>query len=310
MPVDAPLLSRQRVLAAKVETTTGTAISISASDAVFNIYDAQMAAEVGFDEREGQSSLSPLPGIAGARAMRTTFSTDVVGAGSAVLPDYTAFILASGFAASSLVLSPATGAASPTTLTVGLYQDGRLKKSVGTCGSFSMSAKSGSFGRFSFNLLGKYGAPTATSIIAPSYPTVKPPRLASATFTIGGTAYKISNVEIDVQNTVALRQDAVDASGYYAAVVTGRKIVVRCDPEALAIGTKDWYADFIASTEAALSLVFDGGSNNTITFAAPKMQLVRAPQDGDRDGILTDQLEFQCNRSASGGDDELTITYT
>ena len=140
MAVDAPLLTRQRVLAAKVETTTGTAESLSASDAAFNVFNLTFDADIPMNEREGQSSLSPLPGVTGARMGKVTFETEVVGKGSSGVPSWGIFLQASGFVLSSVTYNPETGGTSPTTLTMGGYFDGRKKVIAGAVGDWTMTA--------------------------------------------------------------------------------------------------------------------------------------------------------------------------
>ena len=66
--------------------------------------------------------------------------------------------------------------------------------------------------------------------------------------------------------------------------------------------------DFLASTTAAFSITVGTGSNNAWTLAAPALQLDKDPEDGDRDGILTDALEFLCTRGTAGGQDEYSLT--
>lgn len=310
MSIDTALLTRQRLLAAKIETTTGTPIALSNSDAAMNIFDSKIEPEIPAGDRRGQSALSRIPQVPGARKANVSFKSELHGAGSSGSALWTMFLLASGMSQSGAVYSFASGAASPTTLTVGSYIDGRFKSAAGCVFDWTLTLAAGKPAMFEWTGVGVWQVPSAVSLLTPTYPTVIPPRVAGITLTVGGTSYYVNEIKISAGNTLALRQDATHVSGYHAGIVTDRAPRVTMDPEALPLGTKDWFADHLASTEAALNCVVGGTSNNIFTIAAPKMQLMNPPQEGDRDGIYTDSLEFQCNRSAAAGDDELTITQS
>jgi hypothetical protein len=310
MAVSQPLLMRQTVFAAAVETTTGTAESLSASNADFNIYDSKIDQDSELSERQGQSALSPLQGVAGSQGADVEFATDVVGKGSAGVPSNGIFLQAAGFAVSSQTYTIQTGSASAITLTCGKYVDGRLKQAAGTMLDLVIKLKAGQPARFEYKGKGAWVVPTDVAILAPTYPTTLPPRFASATFTVGGTAYLVDEIEIALNNEIALRQDPSQASGFLAAVITNRKITVKLAPEAKLLASQNWYAAYVAGTQYALSIPIGASANNIITITAPKLQLLKPPADGDRDGVYTEELEFQSCRSAAAGDDDLVITYT
>lgn len=311
MAVEAPLLSRQRVFAAKVETTTGDPIALSATDAKFNVYEPEIKPDIEMSEREGQSAFSPLPSIHGGRGCTYTFKTDLTGQGASSATDQQAQVLwpACGFSYSGGTLTPATGSSSYTSLTMGHYVDGRFFSGAGMVGKVKLPLRSGQACKPEWEFRGVWQPPTGVALITPTYPTIKPPRFASATFTIGGTSYNVAEVDIEIENELTLREDATAASGFHSAVITNRRIKVMVDPEALALSTKDWYADWLAHTEAALSIVIGATTHNTITISCPKLQLTKA-EPGDRNDIHIDKLEFQANRSASAGDDEFTIAFS
>lgn len=304
MATDAPILSRVRVLAAAVETTTGTPASLSGTTAVFNVFDPKLDYQIPPSERQAQGSITALNPIPGARMGKCTFKTEIYNASSP--PQWLSVLLVGcGFQAlSGNIYSPQTGAA--TTITLGLYQAGRLKQLAGAQGNFKITGEYGKPVIIEWEFTGKWVAPTSTAIIAPTYPTVQPPRFAGATVTYASTAYKQSKLEFDMGNVVSPRQDISDASGYHSFIVTARKPVLKVDPEALLLSTQDFYAGHIAETSYAFSCAIGTVSNNIITIAAGALQLLNPPQDGDRAGILTDDLEFLCTSTTADG--ELTIT--
>lgn len=302
------LRRRRRVLAAKAESTPGTAETLSASDAAFNIFDAEFSFDTPLIKRAGQSSFSMRTGVPGPRLCSVTFSTDLVGEGSAGNPSWAnIFLPACGMAytASGQVYAPDTG--STDTLTIGVYQDGLRKLCVGAMGTFTIELNSGEPGRVNFEFVGKYGGTTDVALLAPTYPTTTPPRFASATLTIGSDTPKVSSVSIASNNELTARADATDATGYLSTIITGRAFGGNMDAEAELVAAVDHYGDYLASTEATLSCVI-GSANNRVTISAPKLQYTNV-QDGDREGILLHGLDFDLNRSASAGDDEFTIAF-
>ena len=75
----APLIRKKRVMAAKAETTPGTAISLAGADAAFNVFDLVIQPNIPTEQRDAQSSLSQLAPAVGAMAGTATFTTEVFG---------------------------------------------------------------------------------------------------------------------------------------------------------------------------------------------------------------------------------------
>jgi hypothetical protein len=133
-----PLLKKKRVLAAKIESTPGTAESLSASDAVFNVYDATIQPSIEFDNRDAQGGFSPLYGTLGAYGGTCTFTTEIVGDDDP-FPDWvTTFLPACGLVESTGVFLPVDEAPGTNvkTLTIGLYEDGLFKSIRGAAGTW------------------------------------------------------------------------------------------------------------------------------------------------------------------------------
>lgn len=303
-----PLRARRRVLAAAAESTPGTAEALDATDAAFNVYDTEFSFDTPLIKRSGQSAFSKLTGVPGARMCTFRFGCDLTGDGAAGNPSWAStFLPACGMAytASGQVYAFDTG--STDTLTIAAYIDGVKRVAVGCMGTFTIELNNGEPGRVNFEFVGKYGGNTDVALLAPTYPTYDPPRFASATFTIGGYTPLASRLSIAANNQVIMRADATDATGYLAAYITGREAGGSTDPEDQLVAAFDAYGDFLASTEAALSCIV-GSANNRITIAAPKLQFATV-QPGNRDDLLTAEIDFDLNRSAAAGDDELTIAF-
>ena len=308
MAVTAPLITRQRTIAAKTETTTGTAIALTATDGAINAFDPVFTQDTEYIERPSQGTATQLKGQAGARTGGLTFWSELMGDGSGgELGLLTSLLPAVGLTeGSGNAFTPVTGSSTAPTLTMGLYTDGELQSLAGCVGNLDMLFEVGKPVRMNWQFTGVAQVDTAVALITPTLPTINPMMFSGATLSIGGYSPKISSMALNLTNTVVMREDATNAAGYIAAVITDRKLVITMDPESDAIGTKSWQADMFAETEASTSIVV-ASSTDQCTIAVPKLQVSKVTP-GDRNGIYVKQLEFQGNSNGSG-DDEISFTF-
>lgn len=311
-----PLMRRKRVLLAAIESTPGTAESLDAGDGVFNIYAPDTQPEISFEPREGQGVFSSLPGVTGPYGGRCRFELDVFGGAS--MPAWAStFLPACGLQLSTATWKPETrppeaSGSGAETLTIGSYEDGIFKQLHGCMGTLTLRCRPGWPIRAIFEFQGIWTDPSNVALPAPDYPSVMPPRFASSSLVVGSFLPKISEMEIALNNEIAMREDPATVSGYHSAVIGGRRIGGRFDPESSLTGTHaaavyNPHADFTAGTQRALSFTI-GTAGNRIALSIPKLQISAPPQTGDRGGTQIDTIEFQANRNADAGDDELSIT--
>lgn len=312
MAVDTALLTRQRTLAAKIETTTGTAIALAAADGAINVFGSSLESAIKMVEREPQGTFTPLAPIPGASEATSKFKTEMTVQGGVSDPFWmTVLLKACGFAVNATIWKPLTGAG--TTLTMGLYQSGQLLQMAGAVGKFTMNFESGKPVMIDWDFQGVWQSPTGVALITPTYPAATlVPRFAGATLTLGGLALRVGKMSITVENSIAMREDAtaLDPGGYGTGIhsyqITGRKITTKISPEALPLATKDWWADHRAVTGAALAMVIGGSTAfNNIHIGAPALVHLDAPGVEDDNGIYRNSLNFL--NLGSMGDDELTI---
>lgn len=314
-----PLLTRRRVLAAKIEGTPGTAESLSASDGVFNARNIRIQPVIGYEDREGQGALSLIAGVPGARAGRVTFELDVIGGATA--PAWASTFLpacgldeATGTPNTYTVDSRPVGASGSGQhlLTIGVFEDGNRKRIHGAMGTCEFICTPGQVMVARFTFMGVWTEnPAADAMIAPTYPTTTPPRLASAGLTIGSFTPRFSEGVLDLGNNVVMREDPATAQGLFGACIVSRRPTWRMNPEATLVsthgaGTNIPYADWVASTERALAFSI-GTAGNRIAVAAPKLQIAEVSEE-DRNGLLVDQTLYVLKRSAAAGDDELIVS--
>lgn len=311
-----PMLTRKRVMAAKVEATCGTPVSLTAAEAVFNCVDPKINQTIEMAEREGQGSFSPIASVIGGHTGQMTFSIECYG--GAALPPWASVLLpACGFAVSTLVLTPSStpptgGGTGPITITLGFFEDGVFKSLAGAMGNVKFTLTAGKIVRADFDYKGVWQAPVDAAILAPTYPTTLPLRFAKATTgcLLATAMVQLAELTIDMGNTVILREDpsAAVGSGHLAAVIVGRRVNGTMNPEARLVADVDYYGKFLASTEQALSVTM-GATNNGLAISIPKLQITNI-QGLDRNGIMANDITWQANKSAAAGDDEITLTFS
>ncbi len=307
------LVTRRRVLGIKLEATQGTAESLSGTDATIPTYGGvpYIKLNVPMNRRKAPGSASDLTGIPGPFSGTATFTTHVANSGSGTAPAWASTNLAAcGFAALTAgTYSPVTGSSSASCVTIGEYTAGRRKQLAGCAGNFVIKGTAGNPLTIDWTFTGKRVDPDSTAILTPTLVTVLPPRFAAATITTGGTAYYVSEFELDYGNKVALVEDATDATGYRWALVTDREPKLTIKQMAVAYSTHDFQADHKAGTEVAFSCAVGSGGNGIVTLAASKCQLTEPPADEDKNGYLSDNLVFQLNRNATD-DSEFSIAFS
>lgn len=311
------ILSNRQVIAAKVETTEGTAIALAGADANNLIMEPTFEADVPMYERSFlDNSLSPQKAIATTRLARLSFKVEAKGSGTAgIAPALGKLLRACGFAetvvaVTSVTYNPTSALANIPTLSLAIYKDGLRKAIKGARGNVKYSAKAGEPGMFEFEFTGVYDEVTDVAIITPSgVETTVPVALLSATFSIASFSAFVSQLTFDMGNTLAPRGDINQASGYISTLLTKRNPKGSFDPEDELVATHDFYGRWLAGTTGALTWKHQGSAGNIATFTVPACQYMKL-SEADRNGIAVLNSDFLMARSSTGGDDELSIAFT
>jgi len=319
-----PLISRKRVLAAKLETTVWAAEAIGVGDATFQAFDAEIQATVESIDRQSQGSFGYLPATVGLQSGTCTFRLELIGDGLGGIPAWgSIFLPACGWmrtTAPNQVFKPKTLVPSApgddlvSTISIGVYVDGTLKLLRGCMGSFVINMEAGKPASISFTFMGAYSAEsplglTDTTLVTPTYGTAMPYRFANTSMSVGGMSPCVQSLTIDSGNEVTLLpcQTNVDGSGYKGGFIGNRRPTITMNPEAELVATDTFMADLQGSTQRAFQVVLTDAAGS-VTIDAPKVQPISL-QHGDRDGLVTDEVTFLCGKSVPAGDDELTITF-
>lgn len=309
-----PLLKRKRQLAAKIETTPGTAISLAAADAAFNIYDLMVQQEIEKVAREADGSFGGISAISGAYKGKITFKTDWVWDGTSTEPLWAeTFFPACGLVKSTNTYAPKAEAISSTssvkTLTMGFYNDGIYKQLKGCVGTFKIVCTTGKHVIIEWEFSGVWDTPTDVAMLSITYPTDAPCKYASGVTTWDSVDMLCESLTFDVGNEIYMRESAANASGLITGLITDRFPKITANPESRLVATQDRYLQFLNSTEAVLTFEIKGPSTSKIVISAPKAQIQNI-QEADRGKMVVDQIDFQLNRNASNLDQEFSIVFT
>lgn len=198
--------------------------------------------------------------------------------------------------------------------TIYIYMDGTLKKMTACQGTFSFSASAGNYGKFTFEMSGNY-IDTLDAILPSPVLLVNPvpPIFALAQLRLYSENITINEFTYTHGNTVAPRDDANSANGYYGVRITGRKPTGGVDPEATQTGDFDYWKRLSDSTYMQMSCLWgatpgtlNGVAGNSIWFKAPNVQSTKTTYK-DRQGIRTYDMGLGFAREA--GDDEIRLLF-
>lgn len=300
---------RRKIIAARLEATTGAEETVGQADYV-EAFDASLPFDDTFNKRQGVG-LGNRAGVAGAQSASPTFKTELRNSGTATPPISAMLLAAAGFKNTGGVFSLQGAADAGDTATIAMNVDGVFVSTAGAVFNVKISGEVGKPVMVEWTGKGKRftgaAGPRDVTPIATAPMSGLPPVLKGITATIGAQPYCFSKFELDMGNDVQLRPCATDPTGFLAAQIVGRDPKLTLDPELRSIASKNFYADYEAGTLVPISIAIGAGANGTVTIGMPNAQLAATPTLDDGAGLARQGLTFQACETA--GDDEVTITY-
>ena len=312
------LLRRKCQVAAKVESTKGTAETLTKDDAdiLAELIDWKISRDP-VPRDPIRATLDRCPSMPGIATMQIDIRVEMKGSGTAgTAPSIGKLLCGCGFAeasAATVVYTPSSADASSSTLTMCVRIDGMDYKMFGARGNVKFSATANELMFAEFTFTGIFSAVTDTALFSGmTYESTMPaPFRATSTTLNFGTAWStavFSEFSLDMGNTVSLRSNANSATGLAYAQIVARDPSGTFDLDQVLVATQDLDAFWKTPTTAALAMDLGSAAGNKLSFAAPALQIVdMAP--GERDGVATQVLTFHL-RGGATGDDELTITHS
>ena len=312
------MLTKRRVVAAKAESTEGTAETLTTAEGGILAIDPKVDVDITMHERTpAKASLGRLTSLAGSRKASISFKVEVKGAGSAysssVLPALDTYLLACGMASTivttggSETVTYAPASTGVSSITIGCYEDGVLKSIKGARGTCRITMKQGEPVMMEFEFTGVWNGATDVALLSPTYESTIPPIFRSATFTVASYSAIMSAINIDFGNSFHLRESVNTAEGFLSNVITDRNMSGDMDPEMVLVATHDWYGIWLAGTTGALNIGSVGSTQyNKFTITAPKL-LATKVSDDDAEGQVIAGQTFQL--AENSGDDEISILF-
>ena len=314
------MLTRRRVIAAKVEAVEGTKEVITVAEAGILAIDPKFDIDFKSYERNNikKNTLSNLVPLMGQRSAKVSFKAELKGAGIAysaiIKPALGVYLRACGFREVMVVTAgteSATYKPASTgipTLTITVYEDGLIKTARGCRGSVKISGKVGEpvFAEFSFD--GVFDSVIDGAMISPTFESSVPPILMGTVLSLDAiTTLVAESFGIDMGNSLQLRGSMSAADGYLSCLLTDRKPTFSIDPEMTTVAVYDFIGKWKAATVAALTIGPVGTVDyNRFTLSAPKCVYTKVG-NGDRSGIMT--ADIAGNLAMNTGDDEFVLAF-
>lgn len=311
---------RRGQIAAKLETTEGTAITLAAADAKTRASNIVVTPNAANTERPiAKATLGDEVSVLEGESGQIQFECELNGSGTAgTAPDYGIFLRCNGFSETIVggtsvtydqISDQGTGAAQIPSMTVSAFLDGDEYRLAGArTKSISIAAKASGKLMATIVVEGKWATATTTALLSPTYQTTLPLMFKGATVSINSvTALVISEFMLESGSVTELREDGADPTGYRSLAYVDRAVRGRIVAEKGPFSEIDFFALAKAGTAMAFSATFGATAGNICTITAPKVQadFPAIQKLGNRVGHSI-PLRFAKN----AGNDELKIAFT
>tara|TARA_Y100001963_G_scaffold67338_1_gene93863 strand:- start:2814 stop:3746 length:933 start_codon:yes stop_codon:yes gene_type:complete len=308
----AVLREKESLVAAKKESSYASAATLAGTDAVLcTDVSLEPVTSTVLDRNTIDGKFGSRPFIQTNTHVSLNLTVEATPSGTqGQSPDYKDLLLGCGLietsTASQNVFAPETDLETADSLTIGVYIDGSLHKLTGARGSFTYQIEAGDTPKFVFNFLGLYNAPSATTILNPTYSQLDP-KVANSTNT---TAFQLHSYAGSLQSFSFEQNNNL----YYSELVSSSKKVRITDRassgsvsiESVGLGTKNFYE--IVNSTATGNLTHQHGqtAGNKITFTASTTQLETIAQ-GENVGYQ--MLDIGYRALPNSGDDEFELKF-
>jgi hypothetical protein len=310
----------KRVLAMKLETTSGTAIAVADADFNVRVRDIEFNPEVESYLRPYASGRhSVASAVMGKRKATVTFKHDLALGAAANTPAKVSKFFQCCGAKETITSTTSVDWTPLATQDEGTGYTGTIViQEVPVSGNALMYTMKGCMGNFvltmddlgqplfvTFTFTGAFVSITdGTALVLTSPDTSVPPAILAATITNNSVVQAIGKMSLDAGNEIQMDYDPSDATGYKAAYIGSRAPKLTLDAKATLLATDPVYTRWVAGTEAAFSLTTPTAGGFKWTITAPKAQLIDMKL-GERNASVTTEQNFDLHESS--GNDEWKI---
>jgi len=297
--------------------------NLVAADSKILPFDVKVAPNIKMNKRNpAMATLSKLASVPGSQLATITFRVEVKGVGSAysstVFPALAPYLRACGFAetidatpgSEKATYKPTSAKSSMPALMIDVFEDGVIKRMYGARGNVRFMGKAGEPIYADFEFTGVWNGMVDGAMLTTTPETTVPPVFLSGNFSVASFAAVIQGFDINIGNSIAVREDPNIATGYREAIVTDRNPTGKFDPELTTVALHDWHGKWKAGTSGALNIGNVGSTQyNRFKITAPTLVYTQIG-DADREGVTVADCSFELAKSAAAGDDELVIEFS
>ena len=309
-----PLLSRKRLIAAKIESTVGTDSVPTGTDALLvrNLDITPLSGDV-----VSRDLVRPYFGnydqLIAKTSVAVSFEVELSGSGAAgTAPKYDAVLKAcamSGTVVATTSVTYAPVSSSISSCTIYYNVDGVLHKLTGCRGDMSMSCAVGAIPVLKFNMTGVYNAPTDTAALTPTYAAQATPLVFrqgnTSAFSLFSYSAVLQSLEFNLSNEIVYRELV---GGTKEVLLTDRKPAGSVQIEMPTIAVKDYFAASLLTATGNLTFLHGTTAGNRVTFTAPYVDVTN-PTYGDQDSVVMLNIPYVATPS-SAGNDEFQLIFT
>ena len=315
-----PLLTKNQLLLAKVETTEG--VDAEPTAALNAILSEPVTANPDIS-RVGSNAVSRSISVRkhrlGRKKLGFSIRVECKGSGTPGTPPEISPLLQACSLKETIVdtegsesvsYKPVSASADQKSCTIYFYYDGKLLKAVGCKGNFTLTVTPGELAVFAFELSGKHCGETDAALPTGAvYQTTEPPVVESGNVSIGDFSDAvIQNLELSSGNEIVDRPDVNSVEGIKGSMITSRDPEMKMTVEATTESVNAWWSKFTGRVEEALSAQIGSVSGNIVKIDAPKVCISEgASSPKDSNGIVT--YEFTSQALEDSGDDNYTLTF-
>jgi hypothetical protein len=307
------LLTRKRVILAKIETTYG--VDPTPTGAANAILVRNLNVTPQSTQLVGRELIRPFLGnfeqLEASTHVELDFEVEAAGSGAAgTAPSYSCLLRACGLAET---VTPTTKveykpvSSGFESVTVYFNVDGVLHKITGARGDVELTINSAQIPVFKFKFVGIYNAPTDTAAPSVTYTGFQTPLVANSTNTPSFSFFGVSPILQDLSFQLGNQVDYRTLIGSQYVQLTDRKAAGQATFQADTIATKDWFSTALANNLGALSITHGTAAGNKVKLASSTVDLL-APTYTDNNGVQMIQVGYVMVPTTAGND-EFTLSF-
>ena len=310
----ASVLTRRRLILAKIESTYGTDPTPAGSNAILvrNLEIQPLVADT-VNRELVRPYLGQADQLLSQTRVEVTFEVELTGSGTAgTAPAYGPVLRSCALSETVVADTSVTYAPESSgfeSCTIYYHQDGIRHKVTGCRGTFELTGEVGQIPVISFTMTGIYNAPTDETRPTPTYSNQASPVLFKEGNTTNFSAFSyagcLMSYNFSIANDVIYRE-LVGCTK--EILITNRAPSGTVVIEAPTISAKDFFAVATGSSTGSITFQHGQTAGNIVTMTTAQSDLGNLTYS-DQDGIQMLNMPFIAVPT-NAGDDEMSLAYT